>query len=96
VSRFCQRRSQDRPDNRQLAHALAERVGIDEVRERSLAVDLDDGKVLAVTRLEHRVAVDLHHVELEAELRLRLTDDLERRPTEPAALGAVDDDPRYG
>jgi hypothetical protein len=79
-----------------VAQPHLERVGVDEVRERSLAVDLDHGKKLAVARLENRVAVDLHDVELEAERFLCLAHDLERRPAEPAPLGAVDDDPGYG
>jgi hypothetical protein len=43
----------------------AERIGLDEVRERSLAVDLDDRKPLAVAGLELRVAADVDLLELE-------------------------------
>jgi hypothetical protein len=43
----------------------AERVGLDEVCERPLAVDLNDRKPLAVAGLELRVAADVDLLELE-------------------------------
>jgi hypothetical protein len=43
----------------------AERIGLDEVRERALAVDLDDRKPLAVAGLELRIAADVDLLELE-------------------------------
>jgi hypothetical protein len=66
--------------------------GVDEVDERALAADLDDGKPLAVTRLELGVAADVDRAQLEAELRPRLLDDSERPLAQVAALGVVDDD----
>jgi hypothetical protein len=74
----------------------AQRVGLDEVRERTLAVDLDDGKPLAVARLELRVAADVHFLELEAELVPGRLDDAPRGLAEVTAFGVVEDDARYG
>src|SRR4029450_8001609 len=52
----------------------AQRTRVDEVRERPLAVDLDDGQELAIRRFEVDVAVDVDELEVEADLRLRLAD----------------------
>jgi hypothetical protein len=72
-------------------------LGIDEVRERSLPVDLDDGELRAVPALELPISGDVYERELEAELGLGLTYDLERALAERAVGRVVDDDPgRYG
>src|SRR5262245_23669241 len=92
-SRFCQRRRLPRRRNRQPA---PKRVGIDEVRERVHAVDLDHGYPFAVARLELRVAVDLDERELEPELVARLLHHLERSLAEMALGRAVERDARYG
>ncbi len=76
--------------------ALAERVRFDEVGERLLTVDLDDRDALPVPGLELRVAVDLDEVELEPELRLRLSQHLERALAEMALRRAVERDAGYG
>ena len=70
--------------------AIAERVRLDEPRERGLAVDLDHRQPLAVARLELGVAVDLDHFERERQLRADGLDDLERRLAE-VATGADED-----
>ncbi len=67
---------------------------MDVVGEEALAVELDDGKPLAVAPLQLRVAADVHVLELEAELlpqRLQLR---ERPLAEMAARRVEDDDPR--
>jgi hypothetical protein len=74
----------------------AKGLRLDEVRERALAVDLDDRDVLAVGRLELRVVVDVDDDELEAELRLRLADDLKRPLAEAAPGRAVENNGCYG
>jgi hypothetical protein len=75
----------------------SKRVGIHEVRERALAIDLHDREVQAVPGLEVGVAGDIDHVELELELLSRGFDDLERTCTEAAVGGVVDDySARYG
>jgi hypothetical protein len=58
---------------------------VDEVRERLLAVDLDDRQELPVARLELGVAGDVHLVEVELDV---LPDRVERRsrPLAEAAL----------
>jgi hypothetical protein len=72
-------------------------LGVDEVRERSLPVDLDDRELRAVPALELPVPCDVHERELEAELGLGLTHDVERALAERAVGRVVDDDPgRYG
>lgn len=71
-------------------------VGVDEVRERPLAVDLDDGQVRAVAGLEVRVAVDVDDVELEPDLASHALDDLERTLAELAAARREEGDPPYG
>ena len=74
----------------------AERIGLDEVRERPLAVDLDDRQPLAVAGLELGVAADVDLLELEPELVPRGVDDALRGRAEVAALGVVEDDAGYG
>jgi hypothetical protein len=73
------------------------RIRVDEVGERALPVDLDDGEVLAVAGLELEVAVDVDQLELEADLGLDLADDLERALAEPAVRRVIERDLRgYG
>ena len=70
---------------------------MDEVRERPLAVDLDDGNRLAVAALELAVAADVDLVELEAELVAHRVDDAASGVAEVAARGRIEDDAsRYG
>ena len=74
-----------------------EDVGVDEVLEEALAVDLDDGKVLAVTALELRISADVDELELEGDRCVELVHHLERALAEPAVDGVVDGDlRRYG
>jgi hypothetical protein len=79
-----------------LCELSPQRIGLDEVREGALAVDLDDGQPLAVARLQLGVAADVDLLELELELLSRRLDDTPRRGAEMAALGVVEDDARYG
>ena len=75
----------------------AQPVGVDEVRERPLPVDLDHGEELAVAALELRAPADVDHLELEADLVAQVADDLERPLAEAAVSSVVDRDPsRYG
>jgi hypothetical protein len=78
------------------AEPLAERAALDEVRERALAVDLDDGQMLSVTGLEARVAVDLDEPQLERELGLRVLQHLERAVAEVTPGPVVERDDGYG
>jgi hypothetical protein len=79
-----------------LCDLLAQRVGLHEVRERALAVDLDDGEPLAIPRLELGVACDVHLLQLEPDVVPRGLDDAKRGRAEVTALRVVDDDPGYG
>jgi hypothetical protein len=79
-----------------LCELSAERVGLDEVRERALAVDLDDGEPLAVTGFQLRVAADVDLLELELDLGTNCLDRTTRGLAQVAALGVVEDDVRYG
>jgi hypothetical protein len=74
----------------------AERIGLDEVRERPLAVDLNDRKPLAVAGLELRVAADIDLLQVEPEVVPSGTHDTLRGGTEVAPLGVVEDDVGYG
>ena len=74
----------------------AQRIGLDEVCERPLAVDLHDRKPLAVAGLELRVAADVDLLELEPQLVPRRVDDPARRGAQVAPLGVVEDDVGYG
>ena len=73
-----------------------QRLRVDEVDERALAADLDDGQPLPVARLELRHAGDLDLLQLEPELRLEPGERLPRPLAEVAAGGGVEDDFRYG
>ena len=71
-------------------------LGLDEVRERALTVDLHDGKPLAVAGLELGVAADVDLFQLEPELVPRGAHDALRGGAEVAPLGVVEDDAGYG
>jgi len=73
-----------------------ERFRLHEVRERVLAVDLDDRQVLPIARLELGIATDVDELELEVELGPRVPHDLERALAESAVGRVVEDDVRYG
>jgi hypothetical protein len=77
-------------------HTVAERVGVDEVRERELTVDLDRREQLAVARFERRVARDVDRLELEPELVMKRRDDLERSRAQAAIVRVIQRDTRYG
>jgi hypothetical protein len=67
---------------------------VDVVGEGLLALDLDDGNQLAVTRLELRGAVDTDLLQLEVELVPESANLRERAPAEVAPVRVIDDDPR--
>jgi hypothetical protein len=73
-----------------------ERLGLDEVRERPLAVDLDDRKPLAIAGLELGVAADVDLLQRERQLVPRRVDDPPRGGAEVAPLGVEEDDAGYG
>ncbi len=70
----------------------AEPVGVHEVRESALAVDLDDRDPLPVCGLELGVAVDQDLAVREAELGLQALHHAPGRFAEVAARGVVEDD----
>ncbi len=74
----------------------SQRFGIHEVRERPLPVDLHDGQVLSVQRLELWLATDVDELELEPELVLDGAHDLERPHAEVTVGGVIEADARYG
>jgi hypothetical protein len=76
--------------------ALAQLIAVDEVRERLLAVDLDDGDQDSIARFELRIAFDVDELELEAELATRGLDDLEAALAQSAVGRVVEADRRYG
>lgn len=70
---------------------------MDVVRERLLAVDLDDGQQLPVARLQRRVAGDVDLLEGELDLAPELGERRPRAVAEVAALGVIEADERgYG
>jgi hypothetical protein len=71
-------------------------LGLDEVRERPLAVDLDDRKPLAIAGLELGVAADVDLLQRERQLVPRRVDDPPRGGAEVAPLGVEEDDAGYG
>jgi hypothetical protein len=79
-----------------LCELSPQRVGLDEVRERALAVDLDDGQPLAVAGFQLRVAADVDLLELELEVGANGLDRAASRGAEVAALGVVEGDAGYG
>src|SRR5687768_5589522 len=94
ASRFCQRLFRRRRRNR--TDPGPKRLGVHEIRERELALELDGREQLAVAGLELRHAADVDELELESELVAERADDLERLPAEAAVRCVVDDDSRYG
>jgi hypothetical protein len=74
----------------------AERLGLDEVRECALAVDLYHRQPLAVARLELRVTADVDLLELEPQLVARRVNDPPRGGAEVTPLGVEEDDAGYG
>ena len=76
-----------------LRQSAPQRLGLDKVGERSLAVDLDDRNRLAIPRFELWLAADIDRFEVAA---TDLSDHLERPRAEVAAVRVVDDDPGQG
>ncbi len=70
---------------------LTECIGLDEERERPLAVDLDDRDRLPVARFEVGVAADVDALEV---ARADLLDDLEGALAEVTAVGDEQPDSR--
>jgi hypothetical protein len=79
------------------AEPAAQRVALDVVRERGLAVDLDNGEPLPIPRLQVGVAADVHLAQLEWNL-LADGEQVGPRPlAQMAALRVVERDARgYG
>ena len=73
-----------------MCELAAERVGVQVVRERTLAVDLDHRQPFAVTLLELGVAGDVDLLELELLLPPKLSQ-LRPRPLAEVALGRVEE-----
>lgn len=69
-----------------------ERFAVHEVRERTLAVDLEHGEELSIQRLEIGPAADVDDVELEAQLRSQPLHHFERPFAEAAVGGGIDGD----
>jgi hypothetical protein len=78
------------------AELRAKRVGVHEVRERELAVDLDRGEELPVALLEIRPARNVDQLDVEPELVAQRRDDLERTRAKAAVSRVVDGDSCYG
>ena len=85
-----------REPSRSVAEPFAERVRVHEVRERALAIDLDDGQQLAVAGLQSVVALDVDDLEGEPEVGTDGLDDLEGPSAEAAVGSAIDRDSNYG
>jgi hypothetical protein len=79
-----------------LCELAPQRLGLHEVRERALAVDLDDGQELPVALLEVGVPGDVDLHELERPLGAHGFEDAPRRHAEVAVRSVEEDDPRYG
>ena len=77
-----------------LCELPAKSVGLHEVDERLLAVDLDDRDQLAVPLLQLGMAADVDLLELEAELVAELGDRRPRARAKVALLSAVERDLR--
>ena len=92
----CVGTSQSAAWSPRLCELPPERIGVDVVGERPLAVDLDDREPLAVPGLELRVAADVDLLVVERELRTGGLDHAPRGGTEVAPLRVVEDDLRYG
>lgn len=74
----------------------AQRIRLDEIRERLFSVDLDDRQPLAISSLEPWVSTDVDLLELEGHFGSHRLDRAPRSRAEVAAFGVVEDDPRYG
>ena len=70
----------------------AQRVGVDEVRERLLSVDRDDRDALAIPPLELRIGGDVHLAKLEGNVRADALEHCQRAVAEVAAFGAEERD----
>jgi hypothetical protein len=68
----------------------------DEVGECTLTVDLEHRQVFAVTGFEVRISIDGYHLQLEPDVFLDLSYDLESPRAEAAPLGRIEHDPSYG
>jgi hypothetical protein len=79
-----------------LCELSPQRVGLDEVRERALAVDLDNGQPFAVAGFQLRVAADVDLLEVELDLGADCLDRAASRGAEVAPLGVVEGDAGYG
>jgi hypothetical protein len=78
------------------AEPAPERLGVDEVGEHPLTVDLDGRDLLPVPGLELGIVADVDDIELEAELGTDRRDDLERTLAQRAVRGGVEPDDPYG
>jgi hypothetical protein len=72
-----------------LCDLAPQRVGLHEVDERLLAVDLDDRDQLAIPPFELGITADIDLLEVEAKLVAQLDDRRPRALAEVATLGAV-------
>jgi hypothetical protein len=88
----CGGPSQSRRSALSLCDLAAQCLGLHEVDERLLAVDLDYGNQLAVSLLELGIAADVDLLELEAELVAKLGDRRPRALAEVAVRGVVEDE----
>jgi hypothetical protein len=79
-----------------LCEPSPQRVGLHEVRECPLAVDLDDRQPLSVAALELGVAGDVDLLELERDLRSDRLEDAARCRAQVAVASVVEDDPGDG
>ena len=79
-----------------IALRMAERLGLDVVREAAPAVDLHHRQPLAVFGLEGGIARDVDLAQLEPELLLELCEHAAGALAEMAARGVVQHDLRYG
>ena len=79
------------PSGEPSAQSLPQRVGLDEIGEGPLAVDLHDGDRGTVGRFQLGAAADVDVLEVAG---THLLDNLERPLAEVASLRAVEDDSR--
>jgi hypothetical protein len=79
-----------------LCELSAECFGLDEVRERPQAVDLDHRQQLSVVLLKLGIAGDVHLLKLEGVLGADGLEHAPRRLAEVAPGGVVEDDSGYG
>jgi hypothetical protein len=80
-----------------VAQLATQRSLVDEVHERALAVDLDDGKPLAIPGFELWIAADVDLLEVEPQLVSSGSNRGERSLAKVTARRVVEDDSgRYG